>query len=130
MNPNYNPNKIESELLDAIKSWNLSSYYYVGARPSSTITTGKSDFCVVRASTGITELDAYGETIVSIDLYAKDITTGIRNSKKLEDMVSLLLNKVIFNTPHYKFSYSNLTPSIADGSGYFLQIFSLRTLIH
>lgn len=131
MNPNYNPNSIEEELLTAIKTLNLSSYYYLGARPVATIATEKPNFCVVRASTGITDLNAYGETITSIDLYAKALgNEKLRDSKKLSEMVSKLMDAVVINTPHYKFSYSNLTPSIADGSGYFLQIFSLRTLIH
>lgn len=76
---------IEDTVIDIVRNLGVSKKVYPN-RPKAT--DSATDFVVVRAD-GVDDLHAYGETVVSIDLFAKDID-NIKNRKKLSVMYQKL----------------------------------------
>lgn len=129
MNSNLNIITLQRELATKIASLNLSDHLY--AKRPRVLDAKVSDFIVVRVSTNVYDRRAYGEAIVSLDLYVKDLKDGVTiDSDKLAAINTTLLNNLPFDTEHYHFSYLNATPTVDDGSGFTYQIINIQTLIN
>jgi hypothetical protein len=77
---------IENEVIDIVRGCSVSNKVYPN-RPKSAESV--SDFVVVSTTNGVEDRAAYGECVVRIDLFAKDINS-IKNSKKLSVMYQRL----------------------------------------
>ena len=128
MNPNLNIITLQRELFAKIASLNLSSNLFL-KRPRM-LGAKIDDFIVTRVSTNIMDKTAFGDAIVSLDIFVKDSVDGVTiDSDKFAAINSTLLASLPFDTDHYHFSYLNATPTVDDGSGFTYQIINLRTLI-
>lgn len=76
---------IEDAVIEIVRNLGVSKKVYPN-RPKAT--DSATDFVVVRAD-GVDDLYAYGQTVVSIDLFVKDID-NIKNRKKLSVMYQKL----------------------------------------
>lgn len=83
---NFDISAIESDVIAIVRRLNVSGKVYPN-RPKSADTA--SDFVVVSVSEAVYDKAAFGESVVRIDLFAKDIDS-IKNSKKLSLMYSRL----------------------------------------
>lgn len=93
---NFDQTYIEQTLGDAIKKMNISKNIFIGSRPRS-VPESMQDFVVVKIYGSISDLRAYGRTICSVHLFARDVQNQ-KNGKKL----SIMQNKL----------YSNLSNAI------------------
>lgn len=91
MQLNYDQTKIEGAIADAVQQMKVSPHVFAGGRPQST-NDRMDQFVVVRLVGGVTDLNAYGEGICSVDLYAKDLSGGYKNTKKLSAMYKKLVS--------------------------------------
>lgn len=83
---NFDISAIENDVIAIVRKLGISQKVYPN-RPKSADTA--SDFVVVSVSEGIDDRATYGEGVVGIDLFAKDIDS-IKNSKKLSVMYNKL----------------------------------------
>ena len=88
---NFDISAIENEVIAIVRKLGVSSKVYPN-RPKSTDTA--SDFVVVSVSDGVDDMSVFGECVVRVDLFAKDIDS-IKNSKKL----SVMYNKLVSGFP-------------------------------
>ena len=88
---NFDISAIENEVITIVRKLGVSSKVYPN-RPKSTDTA--SDFVVVSVSDGVDDMSVFGECVVRVDLFAKDIDS-IKNSKKL----SVMYNKLVSGFP-------------------------------
>ena len=88
---NFDISAIENEVITIVRKLGVSSKVYPN-RPKSTDTA--SDFVVVSLSDGVDDMSVFGECVVRVDLFAKDIDS-IKNSKKL----SVMYNKLVSGFP-------------------------------
>ena len=129
MNANLNKTLLQRELYNKIVALNLSNNVFL-KRPR-VLSDGLSDYIVSRVSTNIYDWTAYGEAIVSLDIYVKDLKDGVTmNVDKFESINSTLLNSLPFATANYQFSYLNATPTVDDGSGFTYQIINIKVIIN
>jgi hypothetical protein len=98
---NFDITAIEDEVITIIRNLNVSSKVYPN-RPK--VAEPANDFVVVSLANGVTDLAAYGEGTIAIDLFAKD-ADYVKNKKKLSSMYQKLRNgfpassgKLIFDT--------------------------------
>ncbi len=89
---NINVSKIESYLYSIIDD-KVSANTYAGTLPD-TIQTEWKDMCLVDVSTSIRDMDAYGEGVVLVWLYARPLANGAKNVAKMSELESKL-NEVI-----------------------------------
>ena len=89
---NINISKIESYLYSIIDE-KVSANTYAGTLPD-TIQTEWKDMCLVDVSTSIRDMDAYGEGVVLVWLYARPLASGAKNVAQMAAMESKL-NEVI-----------------------------------
>lgn len=89
---NINISKIESYLYSIIDN-KVSDNTYAGTLPD-TIQTEWKDMCLVDVSTSIRDMDAYGEGVVLVWLYARPLANGAKNVAKMSELESKL-NEVI-----------------------------------
>jgi hypothetical protein len=86
MTNDFDITKIEDEVIGIVRSLGISQKVY-GNRPKAA--DPASDFVVVSTMNGVSDLAAYGECTVRIDLFAKDIDF-VKNRKKLSSMYQKL----------------------------------------
>jgi hypothetical protein len=89
---NINISKIESYLYSIIDN-KVSDNTYAGTLPD-TIQTEWKDMCLVDVSTSIRDMDAYGEGVVLVWLYARPLANGAKNVARMSELESKL-NEVI-----------------------------------
>lgn len=77
---------IENEVIAIIRNLGVSKKVYAN-RPKAA--DPASDFVVVSTLNGIEDLSAYGECVIRVDLFAKDVD-HIKNGKKLSSMYQKL----------------------------------------
>lgn len=129
MNANLNITLLQRELFNKLVTLNLSDNIFL-KRPRA-IAGNLSDYIVSRVSTNIYDWTAYGEAIVSLDIYVRDLKDGVTmNVDKFESINSALLNNLPFVTANYQFSYLNATPTVDDGSGFTFQIINIKVIIN
>ncbi len=89
MNCNFDIEKIENVLANAVKAGNISQKVFKGQRPN--VDANMSDFIVVSVATRVTDRGALGRCTCRIELFAKNLSNGEKNGTKL----SLMYNKLI-----------------------------------
>lgn len=79
---------IENEIIKILRNLGVSSKVYPN-RPKEAVSS--NDFVVVNLVNGVQDRAAYGECVVRIDLFAKDLDY-VKNTKKLSTMYQKLRN--------------------------------------
>lgn len=122
---NFDITAIEDEVRAIVRNLKVSDKVYAN-RPKAA--DPSSDFVVVKVS-DITDMAAYGECIVSIDLFAKD-ASGFKNGKKLSLMYQKLVNglpasvgKLIFDTE------PNVLGDTPDDYGFHARLIRIKTIV-
>lgn len=122
---NFDITAIEDEVRAVVRNLKVSDKVYAN-RPKAT--ESSSDFVVVKVS-DITDMAAYGECIVSINLFAKD-ASGFKNGKKLSLMYQKLVNglpasvgKLIFDTE------PNVLGDTPDDYGFHARLIRIKTIV-
>ena len=83
----YDISEIRQEVMDIVRNIGVSKSVLPN-RPRAT--SPATDFVVVSLVNGVSDLAAYGDCTIRIDLFAKDID-GIINDKKLSNMYQTLV---------------------------------------
>ena len=107
---------IETRLKEIIRDELKVSSVVYNNRPKSADISG-NDFCVVKVTGTVADKAAYGECVVYIHLFAKDIQNQ-KNGKKL----SVMYKKLFDETP-------KLIGDTADDYGFHVRILQLHTII-
>lgn len=122
---NFDITAIEDEVRTIVRNLKVSDKVYAN-RPKAT--ESSSDFVVVKVS-DIADLAAYGECVVSIDLFAKD-ASGFKNGKKLSLMYHKLVNglpasagRLIFDTE------PNILGDTPDDYGFHARLIRIKTIV-
>ena len=87
-----NISKIETYLYSIIDNI-VSNNTYVGT-PPETIKEDWQDMCVINLGASIRDMDAYGNGVVFVWLYARPLANGAKNVAKMSEMETKL-NEVI-----------------------------------
>ena len=128
MNQNYDIQKIEKVLSDAVLAGAVSTKVYKGQRPS--IAKDMTDFVVVSVPTSLTDLAAYGRCTARIEMFVKNDANGLKNSTKFSLMYAKLCS--IFPIQHniYLFDiYPTIIPLGNDNEGFHVQAININTII-
>lgn len=129
MNKNFDPQKIEKTLVQAIISGDVSKSIFEGKRPNVN-DTKMTDFVVVSVPTNISDLNALGRCAVRIELFAKNLSNGEKNSAKLSLMYSKLLSVFPIKDNTYLFDNNpTIIPLGDDGYGYYVNAIQIQTTI-
>lgn len=83
-----NVSKIETYLYSIIDNI-VSNNTYVGTLPD-TIGGDWADMCLIDASTAIRDMDAYGQGVILVWLYARPLANGAKNVAKMSELESKL----------------------------------------
>lgn len=87
------------------------------------------DFAVVSLASGVDDLAAYGDTELSIDLFARDVN-NVKNSTKLSKMYKALMSAIPAESGRYMFSRTPMTlPDVPDDFGYTARIVTFQVII-
>ncbi len=129
INTNCDQSVIENALKNIVKRIGISDTIYEGARPKS-VNKKVSDFIVVKIVGNIEDLYTYGETSISIDIFAKELDGGFKNSKKL----SLMYQKLITGIKPVEEDIIIITSlrqiaDSTDGAGYFVRMTQGKIII-
>lgn len=89
---NINISKIESYLYSIIDN-KVSANTYAGTLPD-TIQTEWKDMCLIDVGASIRDMNAYGQGVVLVWLYARPLANGAKNVAKMSELESKL-NEVI-----------------------------------
>lgn len=88
-----------------------------------------TDFAVVSVTSGIDDLAAYGDTDISVDLFARDVN-NVKNSKKLSKMYEALIAAMPAEIDRYMISTTPLVlPDVPDDYGYTARIVNFSVII-
>jgi hypothetical protein len=117
---------IEQEVLNAVKALNISKRVYVN-RPKSA--PQAQDYVVVNVKGGVRDQAAYGECLIYIYLFAKDVE-NMKNGKKLSVMYQKLrqglppsTDKLLLDTE------PNILGDTPDDFGFHARIINIKTII-
>lgn len=117
---------IEDEVKEIVKGLGISSKIYTN-RPK--VSDATSDFIVVSISGGTEDRKAYGECIIDINLFAKDIN-GLKNGKRLSVMFCKLAKGFPCSTSRLIFDTDfNVLGDTPDEFGYHARIIRIKTTI-
>lgn len=120
---------IEQALSDALKTGKVAGKVFKGQRPNLK-ESSMPDFAVVSVVTGITDLRALGNCMCRIELFAKNLSNGEKNSTKLSLMYKSLTD--ILPIVHEKYIFDNhpaVIPLGSDDYGYNVIAIQLNTHI-
>lgn len=103
---NLNISSVEMFLYSIMKG-KVSENTYVGTFPD-TISASWEDMCLIDCGTNLSDMDAYGNGVVLIWLYAKPLLDGSKNVGKMQELEERL-NNVINDTfdENYKINRRN-----------------------
>lgn len=123
---NFDITAIEDEVKQIVKALGVSAKVYT-SRPSES--SPANDFVVVNVSGGTEDLKAYGECIVDVNLFTKDVD-GFKNGKRLSVMQKKIADgfpassgRMLFDTDF------NVIGDTTDGFGYHARIIRIKTTI-
>ena len=124
---NFDQSIIEGKLAEIIRKSGISERVFQGHRPSAT-EEKMNDFVVVKVTGKIYDRLAYGDTVCSVDLFARDIR-GLKNSKRLSEMYKKL-NAVLPVTDEF-LMLGQATPiaDTSDGFGFTVRMINIKTII-
>lgn len=89
---NLNISKVEDYLYRVLK-FKVSANLYIGTLPDTT-QSAWTDMCLIDCGNGFRDYDAYGKGTVLIWLYAKPLSNGQKNAKRM-DKLEIRLNEAI-----------------------------------
>lgn len=117
MNLNFDIGKIENVLADAIIKGNVSQNVFKGQRAN--VDANMKDFVVASVATRVTDRGALGRCICRIELFAKNLSNGQKNTAKLSIMYERLLGIFPIEDNTYLFDIYPVTiPLGNDSYGY------------
>lgn len=88
-----------------------------------------SDFAVVSLTSRVDDMACYGDTELSIDLFAKDVK-NVKNAAKLSKMYTALMSAIPAESGRYMFSRTPMTlPDVPDDFGYTARIVTFQVII-
>lgn len=129
MNLNLDIQKIEKALADAVKAGSISDNIFQGQRPN-TVTDGMADFIVVSVPSAVSDQAAYGQCTCRIEVFVKNLSSGLKNSSKFSIIFSKLNNIFPIKHNNYLFDiFPSIIPLGNDGNGFFVQAVNIQTLI-
>ena len=114
----YDISKIEQALYDVVKASGMTLNIFPADRPD-TVVTSMNDFAVVKVVTAVTDLNAYGKGICRIEMFARDLPSGIKNQAKITYMTGKLISALPIQHSTYLFDSGNsIVPMGRDGKGF------------
>ena len=123
---NFDITAIEDEVIGIIRNLGVSKQVYPN-RPKAA--DPANDFVVVGTVNGVTDLSAYGECVIRIELFAKDID-NVKNKKKLSAMYQKLVNgfpaasgRLLFGTEW------NILGDTPDNFGFHARLIRIQTTV-
>lgn len=123
---NFDITAIEDEVIEIVRNLAVSKKVYPN-RPKAA--DPATDFVVVNTVNGVSDLATYGECIIRIDLFAKDID-NVKNRKKLSAMYNKLVKgfpassgRLLFNTEW------NILGDTPDDFGYHARLIRINTTV-
>lgn len=123
---NFDITTIEDEVIGIVRSLGITKNVYPN-RPKSADTA--NDFIVVRTVNGVTDMSAYGECTIRIDLFAKDID-NIKNKKKLSYMYQKLREGFPASSGRLLFENEwNILGDTPDDFGFHARLIRINTTI-
>lgn len=129
MNLNYDIQKIEQVMADAVKAGGLSENVFQGQRPN-TGTEAMNDFIVVLVPTPLVDQAAYGQCSCRIEIFVKNLSKGLKNSPRLSVIFTKLNNIFPIKHKDYLFDiYPTMIPLGNDNNGFHVQAVNINTLI-
>lgn len=135
MNLNYDIQKIETVLRDAVYDGGVSKNVFMGQRPSvvneqMSATKGLKEFLVVSVPTSLTDLAAYGRCTSRIEMFVKNDSNGLKNSAKFSSMYAKLCDIFPIQNDTYLFDiYPTIIPLGNDTEGFHVQAININTII-
>ena len=133
MSLNYDIQKIELVLRDAVLAGEVSKNVFMGQRPSvvdKSITKSLGDFVVVKVPTSVRDRAAIGECVCRIEWFVKNEQSGLKNSVKLSIIYEKL--KLIFPIQNdtYLFDiYNDVMVLGNDNENFHVQAININTII-
>ena len=123
---NFDISAIEDEVMTIVRNLAVSKKVYPN-RPKAA--DPATDFVVVSVMEGVDDLSAYGECVIRIDLFAKDID-NIKNKKKLSYMYQKLIDGFPAASGRLLFSTEwNMLGDTADDFGFHARLIRIPTTI-
>ena len=117
---------IEDEVIEIVRNLGISKKVYPN-RPKAADTT--SDFVVVNLANGVEDKSAYGECVIRIDLFAKDIDS-VKNRKKLSVMYQKLRQGFPASSGRLLFDTEwNMLGDTPDDFGFHARLIRIQTTI-
>lgn len=135
MNLNYDIQKIETVLRDAVYDGGVSKNVFMGQRPSvyknsNSITESLKDFVVVKVPTSVRDRAAIGECICRIEWFVKNEQSGLKNSAKLSLMYEKLESIFPIQNDRYLFDiYNDVIVLGNDNENFHVQAININTTI-
>lgn len=128
MNLNYDIQKIELALADAVLAGKVSEKVFKGQRPS--IAEDMTSFVVVSVPTSLTDLAAYGRCTARIEMFVKNDAAGLKNSTKFSNMFAKLCEIFPIQNNTYLFDmHPTIIPLGNDNKGFHVQAINITTTI-
>ncbi len=117
---------IEDEVIRIIRNLGVSSKVYPN-RPKEA--DPANDFVVVSMVNGVTDLSAYGECTIRIDLFAKDLDY-VKNKKKLSAMYQKLRKGFPASSGRLLFDNEwNILGDTPDDFGFHARLIRVKTIV-
>lgn len=118
--------EIENEVVAIIRNLGVSKRIY-GNRPKEA--DPASDFVVVSTLNGVEDMSAYGQCVIRVNLFAKDID-NIKNGKKLSVMYQKLRSGFPASTRRLLFDTEwNILGDTPDDFGFHVRMIRINTTI-
>lgn len=127
MSNHYDQTEIEETLFQMVKRAGVSQNIFKGMRPDTT-NNKMLDFVVVKITGRIYDRAAYGETVCSIDLYARNIS-GMKNGKKLSEMFRKVDSLLPRAEGKLRLSEPTIVADAPDNYGFTTRLININTLI-
>lgn len=117
---------IEDNIINILQGLGISKKIYPN-RPKAAETT--TDFVVVMVSSDIMDRAAYGECVVSIYLFAKDVN-NVKNGKKLSSMYRKFVEGFPASSGKYLYEiHPDIGRDVPDDYGFHRRLIRLQTTI-
>ncbi len=133
MSLNYDIQKIELVLRDAVLAGEVSKNVFMGQRPSvvdKSITKSLGDFVVVKVPTSVRDRAAIGECICRIEWFVKNEQSGLKNSVKLSIIYEKLKSIFPIQNDTYLFDiYNDVMVLGNDNENFHVQAININTII-
>lgn len=133
MSLNYDIQKIELVLRDAVLAGEVSKNVFMGQRPSvvdKSITKSPGDFVVVKVPTSVRDRAAIGECICRIEWFVKNEQSGLKNSAKLSLIYEKLKSIFPIQNDTYLFDiYNDVMVLGNDNENFHVQAININTII-